>query len=134
MIDLTLALELRDAGLAWKPAPGDRFVITTAEMVDELFFLADMVIEPRHLESGTILTFNGTTEWALDSVDQDKTLWLPNEGQLRAALGTRFRSLRCDDAFEVSALVGDAWQRFRDRDAENAYGHALLAALRAEAE
>ncbi len=126
MIDLTLALKLRAAGLNWRPANGDRFVVTNTELVDETFHLADMVIEARELSTGTIFAFNGTTEWALDSIDQEHTVWLPREHQLRERLGTAFRSLSATDAgFLVSTSHGD----FEASDAENAYGTALLALL-----
>ena len=128
MIDLSLALKLRDAGLTWRPQPGDRFVVTSTELVDDVFHLADMVIEARELESGTIFAFNGTTEWALDSVAQERTVWLPTEAQLRGLLGARFVSLtRGDDGFTVT-LEGGAGHT--DPDAENAYGIALLETLR----
>lgn len=129
MISLTLALALRDAGLPWHPRPGDRFVVTRTEMIDDVFYLADMVIEARHLETGTIFAFNGTTEWALDSVAQESTVWLPDEGQLRAALGQRFVSLSRDGAFVVYLDDGTS---HRDSEAENAYAAALLAVLRAD--
>lgn len=129
MISLTLALALRDAGLLWHPRPGDRFVVTRTEMIDDVFYLADMVIEARHLETGTIFAFNGTTEWALDSVAQESTVWLPDEGQLRAALGQRFVCLSRDGAFVVYLDDGTS---HRDSEAENAYAAALLAVLRAD--
>lgn len=129
MLDLTLALELRDAGLTWHPEPGDRFMVTNVEMLDDLFHLADMVIEARKLDTGTIFAFNGTTEWALDSVDQTKTVWFPAEGQLRVLLGGAFAALeRRDGEFVVSL---DDGRQFRDRDPENAYGRALLDQLKA---
>ena len=129
MIDLTLALKLRDAGLAWRPQAGDRFVVTNTELVDDVFHLADMVIEARELESGTIFAFNGTTEWALDSVAQERTVWLPTEAQLRTELGARFAALtRADDGFVVTL---DDGTEFGDRDPENAYAQALLATLTA---
>lgn len=128
MISLTFALALRDAGLEWHPSPGDRFVITRTEMIDDVFHLADMVIETRHLETGTIFAFNGTTEWALDSVAQESTVWLPDEGQLRVALGSRFVSLTTDEREFVVEL--DDGSRHRDEDAENAYAAALLTVLR----
>ncbi|WP_040283268.1 hypothetical protein [Tessaracoccus massiliensis] len=127
MISLTLALALRDAGLEWSPRPGDRFVVTRTEMIDDVFYLADMVIEARQLESGTIFAFNGTTEWALDSVTQEATVWLPDEGQLRAALGDRFVSLTCEGREVVVEL--DDGTVHRDEDAENAYAAALLLVL-----
>lgn len=129
MIDLSLALQLRDAGLAWRPAPGDRFVVTATEMIDDLLYLSDMVIQPRELETGTIFAFNGTTEWALDSVAQERTVWLPHEGQLRAALGGAFRSLTHSDGYTVEAVVDGREAEFHDHDAENAYARALVAVL-----
>ncbi|MEO7587988.1 MAG: pilus assembly protein CpaE [Arachnia sp.] len=130
MIDLSLALELREAGLEWQPQAGDRFTITAPEMADDIFHLADMVIEARQLDSGTIFAFNGTTEWALDSVAQDKTVWLPGESSLRIALGPAFRGLaRGDDGFVVTIDHPTGEQTFADQDVENAYGNALLAVL-----
>lgn len=129
MIDLSLALQLRDAGLVWRPAPGDRFVVTATEMIDDLLYLSDMVIQPRELETGTIFAFNGTTEWALDSVAQERTVWLPHEGQLRAALGDAFVSLTRSDGHTVDAMVAGRSRQFHDADPENAYARALVAVL-----
>ena len=132
MIDLSLAFELRESGLKWHPQAGDRFTITAPEMADDVFHLADMVIEARQVASGTVFAFNGTTEWALDSVDQEKTVWLPGETHLRTALGKGFRQLvRHDDGYVVTvAAEGDDTQRsFHDEDVENAYGRALLALI-----
>lgn len=130
MIALTLALELREAGLQWDPRAGDRFTVAAPEMADEIFHLADMVVEARHLDSGTILAFNGTTEWALDSVEQDKTVWLPDETHLRTALGVSFKQLALRDGeHEVQVDVGEKRMQFTDKDVESAYGRALLAVL-----
>lgn len=129
MIDLSLALQLRDAGLVWRPAPGDRFVVTATEMIDDLLYLSDMVIQPRELETGTIFAFNGTTEWALDSVAQERTVWLPHEGQLRTALGDAFGSLTRSDGYTVGAVVDGREVQFHDHDPENAYARALVAVL-----
>ena len=130
MIALSLALALREAGLNWYPKSGDRFTISAPEMEDEIFHLADMVIEARALDSGTILAFNGTTEWALDSVDQDKTVWLPDETDLREALGAAFDHLSLSDGrLEVQITVDGQQHSFTDEDVENSYGQALLAVL-----
>lgn len=127
MLDLSLALELSSAGLVWQPAPGDRFSITRTELIDDVFHLADMVVEARHLESGTIFAFNGTTEWALDSVPQTDTVWLPAEHQLRALLGDRFVSLeRAEGGYIVTLSDGTTHS---DPVSENAYALALLSTL-----
>ena len=130
MIDLSLAFALRESGLQWKPQAGDRFTVSAPEMADEVFHLADMVIEARHLTTGTVFSFNGTTEWALDSVEQEKTLWLPDEAQLRTALGDAFRELTRDgDQYVVTITTATGERGFSEADPENAYGHALLAHL-----
>ena len=109
MITTELARELRDRGLAWHPASGDEFVI----------------------DSGTILGFNGTTEWALDSVAVENALWLPREDQLRSLLGGTFASLARTDAgdFVVETVRDGVRSRFDATDAETAYAHAVLALI-----
>lgn len=99
MIDIDIARRLRDQGLSWEPADGDLFTIDNEQLRGEAFMLSSMVIErARGGSGGQLLRFNGTTEWALDSVEQDEALWIPREDQLRAALGHAFRTLhRLDD-------------------------------------
>ena len=87
MISTHLAEALRDAGLRWKPASGDRFVIPQPALAGQIFTLSEMTIEAHEYPTGTVLGFNGTTEWALDSVDKADTLWLPREDQLREQIG-----------------------------------------------
>jgi hypothetical protein len=93
MISIELAEQLRDAGVVWHPRTGDRFTILQPEMSGEVFTISDMMIEAHEFSTGTVLGFNGTTEWALDSVAQDDALWLPREDQLRELLGGTFLSL-----------------------------------------
>src|SRR3954447_16309658 len=93
MISVELARALRDSGLAWHPKAGDNFVIDRIEADEEVFTLSDMTVEAHEFSSGTVLGFNGTTEWALDSVALEEALWLPREDQLRGLLRTTFRSL-----------------------------------------
>ena len=97
MIDLRLAARLKTAGLDWEPAPGDRFAIPQPELLGQVFTLSDMTIEVYRRPTGVVLGFNGTTEWALDSVQAADAVWLPAEHQLRALLGGAFRGLRVRD-------------------------------------
>ena len=123
MISVDLALRLREAGLPWTPAPGDRFVVADRDMDAEVFVVSELTIEVR----GGAFHFNGTTEWALDSVEQDDVVWLPHEGQLRTALGAAFRSLEpVGDGWAVTTADGG---RHVDVDAERAYARAVLATL-----
>jgi hypothetical protein len=122
-----LAIQLREAGLPWEPSPGDRFAIPTTDLGREVFVVSDMTIEVREEIGGPLITFNGTTEWALDSIPASRVLWLPREDQLREALGERFSRLEAlPDGFVV---VLDDGRRAADIDAERAYARAVLLAL-----
>jgi hypothetical protein len=139
MISVDIARRLRDLGLRWRPATGDRFVVEHLASDDEghdVFTLSEMTIEAHEYPTGTVLGFNGTTEWALDSVAADEALWLPREDQLRDLLGRSFESLtheRDGDehlGYSVRLRGGSlAANELRHvaADAETAYALALLA-------
>jgi len=134
VISLTSALELSHAGVRWSPRAGDRFTVRSAEMGDELFTVADMVVEAREYPTGTLLAFNGTTEWALDSVQLEQALWFPAEHQLRELLGPAFRSLALSatGSYQVRAEIpGQPERVFTADDAADAYAAAVLALVRA---
>ncbi|SOC57043.1 pilus assembly protein CpaE [Ornithinimicrobium cerasi] len=131
MLSTELARRLLDAGLNWSPLPGDRFVVDRPALGEEVFYLADMTVEVHTFVGGSVIGFNGVTEWALDSVNLEETLWLPREDQLRAVLGHDFVGLGMQGReYAVVALVEGASQTFVHPDAEEAYGLALLAVLR----
>ncbi|WP_219415206.1 hypothetical protein [Pseudonocardia nigra] len=130
MITVELALRLRRAGLEWNPASGDRFVIPGRGMDADVFVVSELTIDVHEAPTGPLLRFNGTTEWALDSVEQDAVVWLPSEGQLRDALGPRFQALEpVGDGFAVVIERNGGTERHVDVDAERAYARALLAVL-----
>lgn len=127
MISLPLARALRDAGLRWDPAPGDRFVVADRGMDDEVFTLAEMTVDVHDFPGERVIGFNGTVEWALDSIQARHCVWLPAESQLRERLAGAFRSLeRCDDGWQVTVQVGTTTYEARTKSAEEAYGRALL--------
>jgi hypothetical protein len=126
MITLDLASRLQHAGVDWTPRSGDRFMVPDP-MDDEIFTVSDMVVEVHELPTGRIFGFNGTTEWALDSVQQSDVVWLPREEQLRELLGPAFRSmLATPGGFIVVIEVDGREQRHIDIDAECAYARAVL--------
>jgi hypothetical protein len=130
VISVDLAVRLRDAGLAWKPAAGDRFVIAGRDMDAEVFVISQLTIDVRETAAGPMFLFNGTTEWALDSVAQADAVWLPHEAQLRAALGSAFRRLEpLGDGWVVTVERDGQEVREVDVDAERAYARALLSLL-----
>jgi len=127
MIPLDLATRLRAAGLAWMPRAGDRFAIPDRDLDDDVFVISDMTIEVHELPAGRVIGFNGTTQWALDDVDQDEVIWLPREDQLRELLGAAFQRLeRTADGYRVLATVDGTAGDFRAESPEEAYGTALL--------
>ena len=131
MISVELALALRNAGLTWQPQRGDAFMIPDHDLDDDVFVLSDMVIEQQDVPRGPpILAFNGTTEWALDSLEAHHALWLPREDQLRALLGDAFTRLeRADGPVGGYVVVLADGSRHVDVDAECAYARGLLANL-----
>ncbi|MBA8989731.1 hypothetical protein FHW23_000963 [Curtobacterium pusillum] len=129
MITTALARSLRDAGLRWHPATGDRFVIDKPGVDDDVYTVSEMTVERHDYPSGTVLGFNGTTEWALDSVSASESLWLPREDQLRELLGPAFESLSA--GFTVVATIDGHSRSFTSEDAADAYGQALLAYITA---
>ena len=133
MITRELAVALRDAGLSWRPAEGDRFQLDLPEEVEleaeaDVFTVSAMTIEARQTPAGTDLAFNGTTEWALDAVTLADAVWLPREDQLRDLLRGTFRALtRLPDTFRVEIELAGETLRFEHPDPAEAYGRALLA-------
>ncbi|KZE91505.1 pilus assembly protein CpaE [Microbacterium sp. TNHR37B] len=131
MISTDLALALRDAGLVWRPRSGDRFQLDEPEFEADVFTVSEMTIEPRSYPTGTILAFNGTTEWALDSVALDDALWLPREDQLRELLRGAFRALRREsDTHVVDIEFAGRAESFEHPQPEDAYALAVLSVLR----
>jgi hypothetical protein len=141
LITHELAMTLARRGLAWRPASGDRFFVPDRDLDDEVFVVSGMSIEVSDLPSGTEMRFNGTVEWALDSIAQNEVVWLPREDQMRAALGDRFLRLeRLEPVTGGYAVVlagtapgrsdGEPEEiRHVDIDAERAYARALLSVL-----
>jgi len=142
VISLELARALRDSGLSWRPVRGDNFSIDRIEADAEIYTLSDMTVEAHEFSSGTVLGFNGTTEWALDSVALDDALWLPREDQLRELLGGAFRSVEriestesiadvsvASAAYRVVTVVDGESRQVEAMDAADAYARALIAVL-----
>jgi hypothetical protein len=117
--------------LTWEPANGDQFYIPRPEIADSVFTVSDMVVElvTRHGESR--FHFNGTVEWALDSVESNEVVWLPREDQLRELIGEHFLSLDASSAGFVVTVSGPGRAFHTDAQAvaADAYALALLYVL-----
>lgn len=103
---------------------------------DDVYTVSEMTVERHDSPTGTILGFNGTTEWALDSVTATESLWLPREDQLRELLGPSFIGLTRVQVggrvvFTVTATIGGADRSFASEVPAIAYGQALQAYITA---
>jgi hypothetical protein len=130
VISRKLAERLRDAGLGWQPTAGDRFVVPDRDMDDDVFVVSDMVVDVHDLPGGRVIGFNGTVEWALDSILAAEVVWLPREDQLRDRLGGAFVRLEAvPPGWVVVVRTRATEQRHADADVESAYARALLELL-----
>ena len=135
MLTLELARRLSDAGLTWKPGSGDRFVVAVSGMEDDVFVISEITVDVHHFTTGDVIGFNGTTEWALDSVEQDKAVWLPGRTSCvtcSVSPSSRSNSSRAGMPCRSRGRDG-AVGRHADIDAERAYARAVLAQLETSA-
>jgi hypothetical protein len=133
MISRELAVALREAGVRWSPASGDRFSLVDPAFEGDVFTLSDMTIEAQGPPEARVLGFNGTTEWALDSVEIQAALWLPREDQLRELMGATFIGLRVSEGgFALTVrLPPRADEEIEAETAADAYALGVLARIAA---
>lgn len=112
----------------WEPRAGDRFRVPDRDLDDAVFVVAEMTIEVVEAVGGQVIRFNGTTEWALDSIAAADVIWLPWEHQLRDLLGDGFARLERlpGPAGGYAVTLADG-RRFVHVTAEDAYLAAVLA-------
>ena len=93
-----------------------------------MFIVSDMVVELIQNQGEANFHFNGTTEWALDSVESKAAVWLPSEEQLRDLLADAFLSLdRVGEGYVVSVNgPAGAHHTAATDEAADAYALALL--------
>ena len=130
MISRELATRLAPY-VSWTPANGDMFFIPKPEIVESVFIVSDMVVELVVSGGESRFHFNGTVEWALDSVESDGVVWLPREDQLRDMLGEYFLSLDSSAGGFVVTVTGPskAYHTEAEPDAADAYARAALYVL-----
>ncbi|HEY5820550.1 MAG TPA: pilus assembly protein CpaE [Propionibacteriaceae bacterium] len=127
MISRDLASQLAPV-LDWTPTNGDQFFIPRPEIAESVFTISDMVVELITQNNESRFHFNGTVEWALDSVESDGVVWMPREEQLRGLLAPFFLSLDTSPTGYVVTVSGPGKAHHTDPevDAADAYARALL--------
>ncbi|HEX9115594.1 MAG TPA: pilus assembly protein CpaE [Anaerolineae bacterium] len=140
MITLDLARKLKEAGLNWEPAQGDKFIIPDRGMDAQVFVINDMATVMEMLKGAPAISFHGTPEWALDYIHVGEVIWLPGEADLRDALESRLAAEGVT-VYDLLFLGGTYSCRFEHRgaavayhaaSASEAYAAALLDLLRPE--
>ena len=127
MLSVATARALAAAGILWEPRAGDRFAIDQPQLDADVFWVSDLTIEVHHYADQTVLGFNGTTEWALDSVGLERTVWLPREDKVRELIGDRLIALtRAEGGWRVTYVTAGEKRECRAADPEEAYAAALL--------
>ncbi len=134
MIGLEMAKRLKEAGVKWEPAQGDKFALLDREMDDRVFVINDMATIIELLQGTPAVTFHGTPEWALDYVFLSDAVWLPDEGQLRQRMHD-ILALQGEPVYDLMHADGEflcrfEWKgqalAFKGYNACEAYGEALL--------
>lgn len=132
MISVSLAKELRSAGLMWRPRQFDFFHIPDRDLDERIFVIADLSVDVQPLADGiAAITFNGAVEWSLDYILQQDVIWLPTEAQVRSFLGDRVQSLERTETGWACTIYPDpsGQERHVGPTASDAYGNALLTLL-----
>ncbi len=137
MISSELALRLKRAGLEWRPAERDFFMMPEHNLDEQIFVVSALPALVQNFHSEMSITFHGSIEWALDYVLLSEAVWLPSETQMRALLADAIgvdAPLRLDRTaagYRLQIASGADLLDFDAGDAEDAYALALLHVLEA---
>ena len=132
MLALSLAKQLKDAGLQWQPQLHDAFVIPDRGLDERPFVITEVMAYIEQLWGSPMVTFHGTAEWALDYVLQTEAVWLPSESQLREMIAQRVNDLvlaQTPAGYECRFTLEGQPYTYTARDASDAYGSGLLQLL-----
>ena len=135
MISSELAIRLKRAGLEWRPAERDFFMMPEHNLDEQIFVVSALPALVQNFHSEMSITFHGSIEWALDYVLLSEAVWLPTETQMRVLLADTIgvdAPLRLDRTaagYRVRIAFGPDLVDFDAADAEAAYALALLRVL-----
>ena len=140
MISSELALRLKRAGLEWRPAERDFFMMPEHNLDEQIFVVSALPALVQNFHSEMSITFHGSIEWALDYVLLSEAVWLPAETQIRMLLADAIgvdAPLRLDRTaagYRLQIASGADLLDFDAADAEDAYALALLHVLKTQAQ
>jgi hypothetical protein len=134
MVPISLAQQLKEAGLVWEADTHDFFAIPERGMDEQVFVVTDVMAYLELLKGWPVVTFHGTAEWALDYILTAEVIWLPTESQIRerleqALLGEaelRLTLTLQHPAYRCDIIYRGQSHSFTADQASEAYGLALL--------
>ena len=139
MISISTAQALKKAGLEWTPVDHDFFTIPYGDLDEQVFVISDMSVMVEMMGNEQAITFNGTAEWALDSLVVGEAIWIPHEEQLHDLLERRLVQrgeaqpvmtlASTSDGYRCEIRFKDAMHSFEAFGAGEAYAAALLYVL-----
>ncbi len=137
MISLSLAKQLKKAGLVWKTGINDFFGIPDRGFDERVFVLTDMMANMDLFRGWPVVTFHGSAEWALDYILTSETVWLPTEEQLRHELEQlllgeveiKLQLAYTAEGYQCDILYQGEPHSFTSSNGSEAYGLALLYVL-----
>ncbi len=107
-------------------------------MDHRVFVISDVSADMELLKGQSIVTFTGTSEWALDYVMTTDVVWMPTEEQLRDLLERRLgarpalKLIHAPDGYWCEIGFRGQTLAFRATEASEAYAQALLYILEQE--
>jgi hypothetical protein len=134
MVSFIIAKQLKAAGLLWQPMLHDFFAIPDRDLDEQIFVINDMTAYVELIRGWPIVTFHGSSEWALDYIYLQELVWMLTESQARDELQQRLNDspqplvqltgqaneYRCEIQFRGQGLA------FMAAKASDAYAGALL--------
>lgn len=137
MLNLSLAQELKNAGLDWDPQLRDFFAVPDRSMDDEIFVVNLMTVTIIRMHGRPVVAFHGVLESPLDYIDLSEAVWMPSETQLRNLLETRLvgeerpalRLTSTVDGYRCQVKWQDESLVFEGFTVDEVYGRALLHVL-----
>ena len=107
-----------------------------------VFVISDMLVTVDFIQGRQVVSFQGASEWALDSLVTSDAVWIPREDQLRDVLESALIEGGWPEITLISSLSGYRCKIrlsgkemvFEHADASEAYAAALLSVLRLQSQ